>query len=352
MTNHATSVAVLGASGYTGAELLRLLLDHPHVRITALCGERSAGARIDEVFPHLSGRMDQVVEAIDHAAIAERAEVVFLALPHGHAAAQVKALRAIRGDLCIVDLSADFRLRDIAVYREWYGEHPCAELLPQSVYGLPELGREPIRKAQLIASPGCYPTASLLPIVPLIRAKLVRPRPIIVDAKSGVSGAGRSPSLAAHLPEAGEGIRPYKVAGGHRHTPEIEQELVRHAGEPVPVLFTPHLVPMSRGILACVYAKASDPSRPASDYLDCLRDAYRDEPFITVLADRLPDTAHVRGSNRAHLTVRFDARSGRVLAMSAIDNLVKGAAGQAIQCMNLARGFEETAGLAAAPFFP
>ncbi|HEY8142653.1 MAG TPA: N-acetyl-gamma-glutamyl-phosphate reductase [Kofleriaceae bacterium] len=342
-------VAVLGASGYTGAELLRLLLDHPRVEIAALAAERAAGSRIDRVFPHLAGRLDLPIEAFDAERIAARAEIVFSCLPHGASAAAVAALAA-RGAL-VVDLSADFRLRDGAVFAEWYGAHPHPELLPRAVYGLPEFHREALRGARLIASPGCYPTATILAAAPLLARGLVKPR-LVVDAKSGVSGAGRSPSQATHFAEAGEGVRPYKVAGAHRHTPEMEQELSRAAGGAVRLTFTPHLVPMTRGILACVYGEPTDPALSEADVRAALVDAYRGEPFITVLDEGLPDTAHVRGSNRAHVAVRLDTRAGVVVAMAAIDNLVKGASGQAIQAMNIARGWPETDGLAGAGVFP
>jgi N-acetyl-gamma-glutamyl-phosphate reductase len=340
---------VLGASGYTGAELLRLLLDHPRVEIAALAAERAAGSRIDRVFPHLAGRLDLPIEAFDAERIAARAEIVFSCLPHGASAAAVAALAA-RGAL-VVDLSADFRLRDGAVFAEWYGAHPHPELLPRAVYGLPEFHREALRGARLIASPGCYPTATILAAAPLLARGLVKPR-LVVDAKSGVSGAGRSPSQATHFAEAGEGVRPYKVAGAHRHTPEMEQELSRAAGGAVRLTFTPHLVPMTRGILACVYGEPTDPALSEADVRAALVDAYRGEPFITVLDEGLPDTAHVRGSNRAHVAVRLDTRAGVVVAMAAIDNLVKGASGQAIQAMNIARGWPETDGLAGAGVFP
>ncbi|HTJ43428.1 MAG TPA: N-acetyl-gamma-glutamyl-phosphate reductase [Kofleriaceae bacterium] len=342
-------VAVVGASGYTGAELLRLLATHPRAEVVAVYAKRAAGQRLADVFPHLTGIYDLVVEEFDADAIAERAQVAFSALPHGDSAAVVAALRA-RG-VTTLDLSADFRLRDPAAWRAWYGgehDHPAASLLHEAVYGLPERHRAALKDASLVAVPGCYPTASILAIAPLVDRDLVARDGLVVDAKSGASGAGRTPSSSTHLPEAAEGIRAYKVGGAHRHTPEIEQELGGAA-----VLFTPHLVPMSRGILACVYATPTDPSLPADAYRAALADAYAGEPFIDVLpAGRLPDTAHVRGSNRVHVTAIYDPRSRRVLAMSAIDNLVKGAAGQAIQCMNLALGFDETAGLEQAPMFP
>ncbi len=342
-------VAVIGASGYTGAELCRLLASHPRAQVVAVYARRAAGQRLADVFPHLIGRYDLRIEEFDAAAVAARAQVAFCALPHGESARVVAELRA--QGITTLDLSADFRLRDPAAWRAWYGgehAHPAPELLASAVYGLPERHRAALRGAALVAVPGCYPTASILAIAPLVDRDLVARDGLVVDAKSGASGAGRSPTAATHLPEAAEGIRAYKVAGAHRHTPEIEQELGGMA-----VLFTPHLVPMSRGILACVYATPTDPSRPADAYREALADAYADEPFIDVLAPgRLPDTAHVRGGNRVHVTAVYDARARKVLAMSAIDNLVKGAAGQAIQCMNLALGFDETDGLGQVALFP
>jgi N-acetyl-gamma-glutamyl-phosphate reductase len=350
MSRERIPVAVVGASGYTGAELLRLLATHPRAEVVAVYAKRAAGQRLTDVFPHLTGRYDRlVVEEFDAAAIASRAQVAFSALPHGDSAAVVAALRA--RDVTTLDLSADFRLRDPAAWRAWYGgehDHPAPELLQQAVYGLPERHRAALREAQLVAVPGCYPTASILAIAPLVDRDLVARDGLVVDAKSGASGAGRAPQQSTSLSEAAEGIRAYKVAGSHRHTPEIEQELGGAAE-----LFTPHLVPMSRGILSCVYATPTDPSLSADAYRAALADAYADEPFVDVLpAGRLPDTAHVRGSNRVHVTAVYDPRSRRVLAMSAIDNLVKGAAGQAVQCLNLAMGWDETAGLEQVALFP
>jgi N-acetyl-gamma-glutamyl-phosphate reductase len=348
MTTKKTRVAVLGASGYGGAEALRLLLGHPAVEIAMVCAERSAGQPLGAVFPQFRGRLDQTLEKVDVGEIAKRAEVVFSALPHGEGAQTITALLA-KG-LRIFDLSADFRLEDRTVHEEWYG-HGAAR--PDgTAYGMPERHREAIRGARLVACPGCYPTAAILALAPLLDRELVSSEGLVVDAKSGVSGAGRTPSLATHLPEAAEGLRPYKVAGTHRHTAEIEQELGRAAGRPVRLTFTPHLVPMARGILACVYAAPTDAARPAGDYQRALEEAYRAEPFVDVLDAGLPDTAFVRGSNRVQVAVRLDQRAGRVVAMSAIDNLVKGAAGQAIQCMNLALGLPETAGLDGVALFP
>ncbi|MBK9031415.1 MAG: N-acetyl-gamma-glutamyl-phosphate reductase [Myxococcales bacterium] len=349
-------VAIVGASGYTGAELVRLLLGHPRVTITMIAARRAVGQRLATVFPHLTGKLDLPIVAFDADLVAAAADVAFAALPHGESATVVAALVA-RG-VPTLDLSADFRLRDAATWAQWYGGgdhpvHPAPALLAEAVYGLPERHRAQLPGARLVAVPGCYPTATALAIAPLLAAGLVHARGLIVDAKSGASGAGRSPGLATHLPEAAEGLRAYKVGGSHRHTPEIEQELGAAAGASVAVLFTPHLVPMSRGILACVYAEPTDPARTTDAYRAALIDAYRGEPFVDVLPPgQLPDTAYVRGSNRCHVQVVHDPRSGRVLAMSAIDNLVKGAAGQALQCLNLVRGWPETLGLDGAPMFP
>lgn len=357
-------VAIVGASGYTGAELLRLLAQHPHVEVSGVYAKTRAGEALSRVFPQFVGRMERELlpfdaadgAAVDADRVAETARVAFLALPHGESARAASALYE-RG-LTVIDLSADFRLRDASTYAAWYGTkdhptHPAPALLAQAVYGLPERYRERLYGARLIAVPGCYPTATILAIAPLLDAQLVSPQGLIVDAKSGVSGAGRSPALAFHMPEAGEGIRAYQVGGKHRHTPEIEQELSLAAKSQLQLLFTPHLVPMSRGILACVYATPAAPNLSATALRATLELAYAKEAFVTVLPkDQLPDTAFVRGSNRAHVAVAFDERTQRVLALSAIDNLVKGASGQAIQCMNCALGLPETAGLESIALFP
>lgn len=345
------SVAIVGASGYTGAELLRLLYLHPEVEITSVSAGKAAGQSLVDIFPQFRGTLELELESFDADRTAAAAKVVFAALPHGQSAQVVAAMRQ-RG-CAVIDLSADYRLRDAQTYARWYSAegHPHPELLGEAVYGLPELHREAIRSAKLVAAPGCYPTSALLAVAPLLRAGLIEPTPLIIDSKSGASGAGRSPGPATHFPEMAEGLRPYKVAGDHRHTPEIEQELSAVAGRSVTVSFTPHLVPMVRGILTCVYATPRAGTR-ASDLLDALVEGYRNEPFVSVLHDSLPDTASVRGSNRAQVTVRYDERAQRVLAISAIDNLVKGSSGQAIQCLNLMHGFPETRGLEQIALFP
>jgi N-acetyl-gamma-glutamyl-phosphate reductase len=348
--------AIVGASGYTGAELIRLLLAHPKVEITALYARRAAGSSIGEVFPQLAPQLSMTIEAFDPDHVAANAEVAFCALPHGQSARAVAALYE-RG-LKVVDLSADYRLRSAASYAEWYGsekepEHPHPELIGEAAYGLPELHRGSIRVAKITASPGCYPTSAILALSPLVRAGLISTEGIVVDAKSGVTGAGRSPGQATHFPEAGEGVRAYKVGGLHRHTAEIEQELGAIAGNELKVTFTPHLLPMSRGILCCAYARPSRDDVDTAALRKAMNDAYGDEPFVRVMPEgKLPDTAHVRGSNRAQVTALRDRRSGQVIAISAIDNLVKGASGQAIQALNLMQGWDETLGLMGGAIFP
>ncbi len=345
-----TPVSVVGATGYTGAELLRLLLGHPRVRVEKIVGHTAAGQPVASVLPSFAGVLGGHVEPFDADAVARTSKVVFAALPHGASAPVVAALRE-RGAV-VMDLSADFRLRDLGVYTEWYGAHGAPDLLPSAVYGMAELYREELRGADLVAVPGCYPTAAVLALAPLLRDGLVSPDGIVVDAKSGVSGAGRAPKPSTHLPEAAEGIRAYKSAGQHRHTPEIEQELSRLAGREVRVTFTPHLVPMTRGILATCYAAAAEDTT-AERCTEAARALYRGSPSVTVLdPGSHPDTLWVRGSNRVHLSYAADARTGRVVAMAVVDNLVKGAAGQAIQCMNLRLGLDEGEGLRGTACWP
>ena len=341
---------MVGATGYTGAELVRLLSVHPHVEIVALVGHGKAGLPVAKVLPSLAGIVSGNIESFDADAIAARAQAVFCGLPHGASAPIVKELRA-RG-LVVLDLSADFRLRDRATHEEWYGDHHAPELVAEAVYGLPELHRAALAKANLIAVPGCFPTAAVLPLAPLLATDALEPGPIVIDAKSGVSGAGRSPSERTHFAETSEGFRAYKIAGTHRHTPEIEQELSRVAGRDIRVTFTPHLVPMTRGILATSYVRV----RRAMDAQACVSDArafYAGSPSVHVLdAGECPDTLWVRGSNRAHVSYALDTRTGLLVAQAAIDNLVKGASGQAIQCLNVRFGFPEGAGLAMPAMWP
>jgi len=343
-------VGILGASGYTGADLVRLLALHPHVEIRFLTANSHAGKPLSAVFPHL-GYLDLpdliTIEQADWSSV----DLVFCALPHATTQEIVKTLPA---DLKIVDLSADFRLTDPAVYAAWYGhEHYAPELQGAAVYGLTEIKRQAIAAARLVACPGCYPTAVLLALIPLVEAGLIDVTEVIVDAKSGVSGAGRGLKENTLFCEAGEGVSPYSI-GKHRHAPEIEQELAVAAGlgAGVPVNFTPHLVPMSRGELVTCHVKLSAGQTPA-DLKARLSERYAEEAFIRVLPEgQVPSTQIVRGSNYVAVNVFPDRIAGRAIVIATIDNLVKGSSGQAIQNMNLMSGFPETTALLQPPLFP
>jgi N-acetyl-gamma-glutamyl-phosphate reductase len=350
MTTKPIRAIVIGGTGYTGAELVRLVLEHPSLGLVSIVGNTTAGRKVAEVLPSLRGVVEGVVQPFDPDAIAEQADVAFCALPHAASAEAVSALRQ-RGQK-VLDLSADFRFEDLSVYETWYGKHPVPERLSEAVYGLVELHREELRTADLIAVPGCYPTASTLALAPLVKNGLIQPDGIAVDAKSGVSGAGRGVSSATHFPEIAEGVRAYK-AGAHRHGPEIEQELSRLAGAPIKITFVPHLLPMTRGILATCYAQPADSNVTAAACTEAARSLYAGSPSVHVLDQgEHPDTLWVRGSNRVHLGYAQDRNSGMVIAMSAIDNLVKGASGQAIQCLNVRFGLDEGAGLQAPAQWP
>ncbi len=346
-------VAVVGASGYTGGELLRLLLVHPRVQITAVTSEKSAGSPVASVFPHLASVLPLSFEALEPEAIAARADAVFLALPHTKSLLPASA--CLRAGKLVIDLSADYRLKDPSLYETWYQTaHPYPDLLKQAVYGLPELHREAIRTARLIASPGCYPTAAILQLAPLASKGLIRPDSVVIDAKSGISGAGRSPALPYHFPEAHESMEAYKV-GQHRHIPEIEQELgalASRSGTAMRIAFTPHLAPMNRGILSTAYCRLTQPmDREALRAL--YRDFYKGERFIRLQeGEASANPRHVRGSNFCDLALFTDARAGWVVTVAALDNLVKGAAGQAIQAMNLVLGFPEETGLLSPGVYP
>ncbi|HVG81914.1 MAG TPA: N-acetyl-gamma-glutamyl-phosphate reductase [Methylomirabilota bacterium] len=343
-----TRVGILGASGYTGAELIRILARHPAADIRLLSAERSAGKPVEEVFPHLGGldlpRLIHIDDA-DWSAL----DMVFCALPHG---TTQQVIAGLPGHLKVVDLSADFRLADLDAYETWYGHaHQAPELQRQAVYGLTEIKREAIRAARLCANPGCYPTASQLPLIPLLEAGLIAAEDIVIDAKSGVSGAGRAAKESSLFAEVAEGIHAYSVAS-HRHAPEIEQGLSEAAGRAVWVSFTPHLVPMNRGILATTYVRLSG-GETAAELRRALAERYEDEPFVQVLPlGGVPATRHVRGSNHCLIGVVADRVPGRAILISAIDNLVKGASGQAVQNMNLMAGFAETLGLDQPALFP
>ncbi|MEO8348967.1 MAG: N-acetyl-gamma-glutamyl-phosphate reductase [Acidobacteriota bacterium] len=339
--------SVAGASGYAGGELVRWLSRHPRVELAHLTAFRERGRPLADVFPNLRGFTTQTLNGTSSADMASDSDVVFLALPHGAAIEAAPTLLAAGAR--VIDLGADFRLKEPSSYLRWYGsEHGATDLLGEAVYGLPEANREAVKSARLVANPGCYSTAAALALLPLVGTGLVK-GPVIVDAKSGVSGAGRNPSAATHFSEVNENLRPYKL-GEHRHGPEMEQTFAL-AGTPVSVYFAPHLVPMTRGILATCYAPLTG-DLPVEELLSLYRDAYRDEPFVRVLETELPQTKATLGSNFCDVAVRVDPERRLAVAVAAIDNLVKGAAGQAIQNMNLMFGFPETEGLWSAGVYP
>lgn len=331
--------AILGATGYTALELIKILLRHSQVEITAVTSRQEGRPAIASIHPSLTGRLNLQVEDLSAEEIASRADCVFSCLPHA-ASAEI-AMKLLATGTRVIDFSADYRLNDSASYEQWYEhKHPDPQRLGKTVYGLPELFGDQIPAAKLVANPGCYPTAAILPLAPLLKAQLVEPTDIVIDAKSGVSGAGRTPKLGTLYPECNESIAAYAV-GKHRHMPEIEQILGRASGTPIEVIFTPHLVPMDRGILSVSYAR---PTRTisADEVLKTLRDFYRDQPFVHIV-DHLPATKDVSGTNFCHITARIVR--GRVVLISAIDNLIKGASGAAVQNMNLMFNQPETLGL-------
>lgn len=341
-------IGILGASGYTGAELIRLLLRHPAAELCVLTAERQAGKPMAEVFPHLGGYDLPGLVKIEEVNW-DKLDVVFCALPHG---TTQEIVAGIPHSIKVVDLSADFRLSDPAAYAEWYGhEHRAVELQKEVTYGLTELNRQGVRKARVVANPGCYPTCSLLPLMPLLLDGLIEPGGIVIDAKSGVSGAGRDAKQANLFTEVSEGFNAYGV-GYHRHMPEIEQELRLAAGRPVTVSFTPHLVPMNRGMLATIYVTMAE-DVTADDLRAKLAERYADEPFVTVTpVGVMPATRHVAGSNHCRIGVVADRVPRGAIIVSVIDNLVKGASGQAIQNMNVMLGLGETTGLDQVALFP
>ncbi len=343
-------VGIIGASGYTGAELARILCNHPEVRITAATSRQHAGQPLSEVFPSLRGRVDIICENLSVAELCEKADFFFTAVPHKTAMDLVPHLLAAGKK--VVDLSADFRLRDVAIYEEWYQPHSSSQFLAEAVYGLPELYRHEISSCRLVANPGCYPTSIILGLAPLLKAGAIEVQTIIADSKSGTSGAGRGALVGSLFCEVHDGFRPYKVGRAHRHTPEIEQELSVLAGANVHISFTPHLLPLSRGILSTIYASLV----PGFDRqkIDALyRNQYQNEPFVRLLQeDTFPATQHVRGSNFCDISYKIDHTTNRIIVMSAIDNIVKGASGQAVQNMNVMHGFAETTGLTSVPLFP
>lgn len=343
-------VAIVGASGYGGGELMRLLAAHPGARVRTAVSETYAGKPVSASFAGMAKRSELIFSSYGDGAEVAQCDVVFLAQENGKAMHTVPHL--LEAGCKVVDLSADFRLRDVGLYQTWYKqEHVAAEWNAKAVYGLPERNGEAIKKAQLVGNPGCFPTASLLALLPLVEKGLIDSTSILIDAKSGVSGAGRSKwSQAYHFPEANENVSAYNIAGTHRHTPEIEQTLTQVAGREIALSFTPHLIPMTRGILATCYATLQEKGT-REDLLKMYNAFYADAPFVAVRED-LPTTKQTLGSNMCHIGLAVDARLNRVTIVSVIDNLVKGMAGQAIQNMNLMCGFDETDGLTMGGVWP
>jgi N-acetyl-gamma-glutamyl-phosphate reductase len=346
-------IGVLGASGYTGAELVRLLLRHPGVQLDLLTADRRAGQEMRDVFPQFAPFDLPKLISIDGLDWKKaRLDLAFCALPHGTTQKVIKELLSKAPDTKVVDLSADFRLADVAAYGRWYGhDHQATALQKEAVYGLAEIYRNEIKAARLVANPGCYTTAAQLPLVPLLRAQAIDPDEIVVDAKSGMTGAGRASKEEMLFSEVSEGIHAYGV-GHHRHMAELDQEFSKAAGRPVTVSFTPHLMPMNRGILSTIYVRGCG-KISAQDLHALLLKSYLKEPFVHVLPfGQMPQTRHVRGSNMTFIGVAKDRVAGRAIIGSALDNLTKGASGQAVQNMNLMLGFPETLGLEQVALFP
>jgi len=342
-----TKVAVVGGTGYAGAELVRILWGHPFVDLTMITSRQYAGRPFAEVFPAMAGIVNLTCQAYSEEAVSEAADVVFAALPHAVSMSVVAGLVA-RGKK-VIDLSADFRFKDQATYEAWYGPHEAPDLLKVAVYGLPEVYFQDIEKASLIGNPGCYPTSVLLPLLPFIEAPFIDRERIVADSKSGTSGAGRSVSLGTHFCEVNEGFKAYKVAE-HRHNPEMDEVLSRVSGHDVHITFTPHLVPMTRGMLTTLYVGLKD-EVSLQDVGSRLTTFFEEKPFVRICArGAWPNTVYVRGTNYCDIGFQVAKRTKCLVLISAIDNLVKGASGQAVQNMNIMLGFPETAGLAQCPF--
>ena len=342
-------IGIYGASGYTGQELLRLLLRHPQAEVVALTSRRYAGVPVSDIYPVFVGLTDLAFVDASPEDVAGAADIVFLALPHGVSMAVAPIF--LKAGKKVIDLSADFRLHDVATYEKWYGRHTAPDIIKESVYGIPELYGDEIAKAMLVANPGCYPTSVILGLAPLLKANCIDDSSIIADSKSGVSGAGREPQVGTLFCEVDEGFKAYKV-GQHRHTPEMEQEISILAGCDVRILFTPHLLPITRGILSTIYATLQKDVTTA-ELIDLYRAFYKGKKFVRVYkAGTFPNISSVRGSNYCDIGLTVDARTKRVIIICAIDNLVKGAAGQAIQNMNLMCGLSEHTGLTMISLFP
>ncbi|PKN34623.1 MAG: N-acetyl-gamma-glutamyl-phosphate reductase [Deltaproteobacteria bacterium HGW-Deltaproteobacteria-19] len=342
-------VGIYGASGYTGQELLRILLNHPHVEVTAVTSRQYKGMAVSDLYPVFTNRTNLVFLDASPEEVAAAADIIFLALPHG-GAMKVASIFLDAGKK-VVDLSADFRLRKVETFEAWYEKHGAPGLIKEAVYGIPELYRNEIRAARFVANPGCYPTSIILGFAPLLKNSLIDTETLIADSKSGVSGAGREAQIGSLFCEVDEGFKAYKV-GQHRHTPEIEQELGVLAGREILLSFTPHLLPVNRGILSTLYARLTQKTTTA-ELLELFRRFYEKEPFVRIYREgSIPNISSVKGTNFCDIGVVADGRTGRVIVLSAIDNLVKGASGQAVQNMNLMCGFPEGAGLGMLSVFP
>ncbi len=341
------TAAVIGATGYAGAELVRILTNHPKVTLTLLTSRQYSGRRFDEIYPAMAGHIDVTCQPYSAQLVCDQAEVVFLALPHQLPMSIVPELT--QAGKYVIDLSADFRFSDVALYEKAYQAHTAKSILDRAIYGLAEVNTSAISSSRLIGNPGCYPTSILLPLIPLLKSGLILTESIVADAKSGVSGAGRTATLNTHICQVTESFKAYKV-GGHRHTPEMEEQLSFAAKDDVKLTFVPHLLPMSRGMLSTIYARIK-PGTTARDIRTCLESFYHGRQFVRVLSQaQLPDTLHVRGTNYCDIGFQIDPNRHTLILLSAIDNLGKGAAGQAVQNMNLMLGFEETDGLISIPY--
>ena len=344
-----TKVGIIGATGYTGVEILRLLLHHPEVEVTALTSQKYAGVPIDQVFPSLMKHLQMKCEELAVDQISKKTDFIFTAVPHKTAMETVPLF--YRQGKRIVDLSADFRFKDAGVYERWYQKHTSADLLPESVYGLPELHRDKIRNAKIVGNPGCYPTGALIGLIPLVEKGMVSLENIVIDSKSGVSGAGRDVVLESLFCEVNEGVKAYKIFE-HRHLPEIEQELSEMTQKKVAVTFVPHLIPIDRGILTTIYLILTKKWK-TEEVLNAFQEHYQKEPFIRIYPKgKLPNTKDVRGSNYCDIGVKVNEADGRTVIITAIDNLVKGASGEAVQNMNIMLGFPEIMGLDVLPLAP
>jgi len=342
-------VGIVGATGYTGVELLRLLLHHPQVEVTALTSQKYAGVPIDQVFPSLMKGLDLKCEELSVEQISKKTEFVFTAVPHKMAMEIVPSFYRVGKK--VVDLSADFRFTDAATYEKWYQKHTAVDLLSESVYGLPELHREKIRNAKIVGNPGCYPTGALIGLIPLVKKGMISVENIVIDSKSGVTGAGRDVVLESLFCEVNEGVKAYKIFA-HRHTPEIDQELSLLARKEIRVTFAPHLIPVDRGILSTLYVRLTKKMK-TEELLDVFHDFYQAEPFVRIYSkEKFPNTKNVRRSNYCDIGVKVSESDGRAVIVTAIDNLVKGASGEAVQNMNIMLGYPETMGLDIHPLFP